>query len=290
MSVHNVIVVGGPDTGKTNYIGRLWIALRTGSGVLKTLGMPGEIKFVEDTVNYLHQGRFAPRTNKNVDSDQISLTIPLSQGNSPNGAITELIIPDISGEIWENAVETYELPQQRMVQLESAVGALIFVRVLSSLNVNPLDWVNSAKLMDFQGGDSQENKIPTQVMLCEILRFLELKLTNKQTSRKPRLAVVITAWDLLDICRSTDGPRCYLQKEYPLFAGRLDDMDCFDVSLFATSIFGGNPEADETLHDEFLEKGLISSGYVRFDCDGIVGKSSDFTLPIAWAIGSKTLD
>ena len=42
-----------------------------------------------------------------------------------------------SGEIWKGAVETRELARERMRQLEEAVGAVVFVRVLSELNVSP---------------------------------------------------------------------------------------------------------------------------------------------------------
>ena len=287
MSTRNVILIGGPDTGKTNFIGRLWLALRTGDGALTASGTPDEIKYVEETVDYLHQGSFAPRTDQNLEAEQLSFTIPLSLDHSHGGEIAELVIPDVSGEVWKNAVETNELAPERMAQLEGAVGALLFIRVLSPLNVNPLDWVTAAKLMEYQGGDAQPSEIPTQVMLCEFLRFLELKLPNCMTNRKPRIAVVVTAWDLLDNDRSAAGPQAYLQKEYPLFVGRLADLDRFDVAIFAMSILGGDPQADEGFRDKLLDSGLNSAGSVRFDHDGIVEEVNDVTLPLAWAIGTR---
>ena len=42
--------------------------------------------------------------------------------------MTELDIPDITGEIWRKAVETSELPSRWMRRLESAFGAMLFVR------------------------------------------------------------------------------------------------------------------------------------------------------------------
>ena len=286
MSTRNVILIGGPDTGKTNFIGRLWIALRTGDGTLTASGTPNEIKYVEEAVDYLHQGRFAPRTDKNLRTDEASVNIPIGLDPSLGGEIAELVIPDISGEVWKKAVEANELAPERMAQLEGAVGALLFVRVLSPLNVNPLDWVNTADLMEYQGHDAQPSEMPTQVMLCEFLRLLELKLPDRITGRKPRIAVIVTAWDLLDDDRSAAGPRAYLKKEYPLFAGRLADLDRFDVTIFAMSILGGDPQADEVFRDNLLETGLKSAGFVRFDHDGTVEEAGDITLPIAWAIGT----
>ena len=289
MSTSRVILIGGPDTGKTNFIGRLWIALRTSGGALTASRTPDEIKYVENAVAHLHQGSFAPRTDKNLKADQGSVTIPLDLDESSEDEIAELVIPDISGEVWKKAVETTELAPEWMAQIESAVGALIFVRVLSPLNVNPPDWVNTAALMECQGDNAQPGEMPTQVMLCELLRFLELKLPDRTTGRKPRIAVIVTAWDLLDKERSAAGPRAYLQKEYPLFAGRLADLDRFDVTIFAMSVLGGDPQSDEGFRDKLLDSGLKSAGFVLFDHGGTVEEVSDITLPVAWAIGTRAI-
>ena len=289
MTTRSIILIGGPDTGKTNFIARLWVALQTRSGALTPSGTPDKIKYVEDAVGYLHQGSFAPRTDQNLEADQGSITIPLGLDEPLEEEIAKLIIPDISGEIWKKAVETTEFTPERMAQLEDAVGALLFVRVLSPLNVDPPDWVNAAKLMEYQGGDAQLDKMPTQVILCEFLRFLELKLPDRTAGRKPRIAVIITAWDLLDNDRSVAGPRAYLQKEYPLFAGRLADLDRFDVAIFATSIVGGDPQADQEFRYKLLDSDFKSVGFVRFDHDGTVKEVNDFTLPIAWVIGTRDM-
>ena len=289
MTACSIILVGGPDTGKTTFIGRLWLALRTGSGALTASETPDQIKYVEGIVRYLHQGSFPPRTDQNLEVDQGSITIPLGLDESLEEKIAELIIPDISGEIWKKAVETTELAPERMAQLEDAAGVLLFVRVLSDQNVNPLDWVNAAELMKCQGDNAQPDKMPTQVMLCELLRFLELKLPDRTAGRKPRIAVIITAWDLLDNDSSAAGPRAYLEKEYPLFVGRLADLDRFDVAIFAMSIVGGDPEADEEFREELLNSDLESVGFLQFDHDGTVEKINDFTFPVAWVIGTRDM-
>ena len=287
MSTRSVILIGGPETGKTNFIGRLWIALGTDGGALAASETPDEIQYVEEVVAHLYQGRFAPRTDQNLGADRGSVIIPLSLDESHEEERAELVIPDISGEVWKKAVETNELAPEWMARLEDAAGALLFVQVLSPLNENPSDWVTSAALMEHQEDATQPDEIPTQVMLCEFLRFLELKLPDPPTSRKPRIAVIVTAWDLLDKERSAAGPQAYLQKEYPLFAGRIADLDRFDVMIFAMSVFGGDPKADGEFRKKLLDSDIQSVGFVRFDCNGQVKQESDMTLPIAWAIGIR---
>ena len=284
MTTSSIVLVGGPDTGKTNFIARLWVALRSGESALRLGGTPDEIKYVEDAVSHLHEGHFAPRTDKNVAAEQSTITILLARPDRAQGDDRlELVVPDVSGEIWKRAVETRELARNRMEQLEQAVGAVVFVRVLSDQNVSPPDWVNLAELMQLQQGEDLA-QMPTQVMLCELVRFLELRLNASRSIRKPRVAVVVTAWDLLDAERGGAGPRAYLEQEYPLFAGRLADVSRFEVAIFAMSILGGDPEADEGFRDKLIEEGFTSKGYVRFDSGGEIRETADLGLPIAWAI------
>ena len=108
----------------------LWIAVRTGTSALTASATPDDIEYAESTVAHLHKGSFAPRTDRNLEADQGSLTIRIDVGDSHTNEMTELVIPDMSGEVWKTAAETNELAPERMVQLEGAVGALVFVRVL----------------------------------------------------------------------------------------------------------------------------------------------------------------
>ena len=105
---------------------------------------------------------------------------------------------------------------------------------------------------------------------------------NGQT---PRVAVVVSAWDLLDFDRSNAGPLSYLQKEYPLFAGRLADVRELDVMVFGLSIIGGDLTMDSSFRTEFLASDVESAGYTVFDENGTVRKECDLTLPLLWAMG-----
>lgn len=284
MTTSNVILIGGPETGKTNFIARLWLALQDDDSMLKASGMAENIAYIEGAVEHLHQGKFAPRTDKNQDANSGSTIIPI---NIEGIDIANLVIPDVTGEVWEKAVEKNELGAEWMEQLESAIGCLLFLRALSPLNVSPLDWVNAGELMKIQSEDTQETELPTQVMLCELLRFIQLKLSsNNSNNPKPRIAVVITAWDRLDQTTSAIGPSAYLENEYPLFFGWLRDMDKFDVSIFAMSILGGDPEKDENFRNTLLESDF-KSGYVMFERDGIVTEDTDISLPLSWIIGLR---
>lgn len=283
MSKRTVVLVGGPDSGKTNYMARLWVSIAEGNGAVSALTTPQNIKYVEDAISHLHSGSFAPRTDQNLEAGRGSLALSLASDGAEDGAM-ELVIPDVSGEIWKAAVESGEIPSEWMTILESAEGALLFVRVLSDQNVSPLDWINSAELMGVLGDDFEG--YPTQVVLCEMARFLEEKLSPPANGQAPRLAVVVTAWDLIDQQQANAGPRAYLAKEYPLFIGMLDHLEGVDVAIFGMSIVGGDLEADAAFRESFLETEFESTGYVVAERQDTIHKTSDLALPIAWAAGA----
>lgn len=287
MTDRTITLIGGPDSGKTNYLARVWEALRLGRGMLRASGLPTNIEYVEEALAHLLQGRFAPRSDTGIDHTGQNLRIPVTLAKNPGDGVVNVMAPDATGELWKKAVETCELPEVWMTQLEGAFGALMFVRVGSDQNVAPLDWVTAAGLLRIMPPPSVDGsaapQIPTQVALCELLRFLERSLSKDTHSGLPRIAVLVTAWDRVDAQTANAGPRAYLEKEYPLFAGRLRDADNVAVRIFGVSVVGGD-FVDPKFRDEFLAKGLGAAGYVVEDENGDIQVKNDLTLPIAWVV------
>jgi hypothetical protein len=287
MTGHSIMLIGGPDSGKTNFLARLWEALRAREGVLQAPAVPTEIKYVEDALAHLLQGHFAPRSDKTLEEGE-SFAVPVVASANPGGDRFQIVVPDVVGELWKRAVETCELPERWMNDLASASGALLFVRIGSDQNKEPLDWVTAAKLLRMEGAqakpdDGEKREIPTQVSLCELLRFMEHGLGTANGGTRPRVAVLITAWDRLDAERASAGPTAYLAVEYPLLAGRLKDISKFDVRVFGVSVVGGD-FVDEVFKQRFFAQNLRSSGYVVEEIKGRVERKQDLTLPVAWVV------
>lgn len=281
----SIVLVGGPDSGKTNYVGRLWAALRARQGRLVAPQIPADIQYVEDTLAHLMQGEFAPRSEKSIGVDRRDFVVPVAPANNDGSAEFSIVVPDVSGELWQSAVETFEISEEWMQQLEQSVGALLFVRVLSNQNVTPLDWVTAEKLLKLHPtkmDDQELRKIPTQVLLSELLRFLELTLQRGPKGKLPRVAVVVTAWDLLDEERRAAGPEQFLQAEFPVFSGKVRDTDQVEIKVFGVTVVGGDFE-DENFKNEYLQNGdLQHAGYCTFHVEGEVRKDPDMTYPVAW--------
>ncbi len=288
MIQRSIVLLGGPDSGKTNYIARLWPSFKKRKGVLRAERMPDNIAYVEGAVEHLMQGRFAPRSDRNLEVGRKDFSISV-RGANGNGELTELMVPDISGELWTRTVANFEIPQEWLDVLNQAQGAMLFVRALSDQNIKPLDWVTARNFLNLdppQSLPTTKPDLPTQVLLCELLRYLDLYLTNRADGGCPHVAVVVVAWDLLDAQIRADGPMAYLRREFPLFAGRLADTGRLDVKLFGLSSVGGDLENDEEFQKRFLGQDITEQGWVVVeDEDGKWREVQDVMLPIAWAMG-----
>jgi hypothetical protein len=361
MNERTFILVGGPDCGKTNYIARLWESIRSKTGALVAPHPPPNVEFVEKALEFLLKGEFAPRSNRDVAESTHSFEVSVHKVSDLDGPLAEIVVPDVTGELWKKTLETYEIPKDWMQSLEGASGALLLVREGSEENEVALDWVTCGKFFaqrakaraarnaknaaaeraknDAAGNDNNDaageakhdavgeaknaaveaaaapaedskepsapaetpgddqaqidqpgdnegkpTKIPTQIALCEFLRFLEFGLKRPPGGPKPRVAVLVTAWDRLDNEKRVQGPMAYLRTQYPMFAGRLEDIETLEVKTFGVSVVSGD-FSDPTFKAEFFEKGLKNAGYVVTD-DKPAEFVSDLTLPVSWVMTS----
>lgn len=277
----SVVLIGGPDSGKTNFIGRVWPALDAKRGSLQIAQQPDDITFVLEVTDHLSSGSFAPRS-EHADTRREFEVIVCEGADTEE---TSIVIPDISGELWLNAVKYSEIAKDWMEELRHADGALLFIRVGSDQDVRPLDWVTSKRMMSkVQAPDNKS--IPTQVVLCEFIRFLEISLLYRPDGERPRVSIVVSAWDIVDNEKFAKGPRAWLEHEYPLFGGRLHDIERLDLRVFGLSVVGGDLKNDEKCREAVQENGLDGYGWVSAqNADGAWVKDDDLTLPISWVIG-----
>ena len=287
----SIVMIGAPESGKTNYLGRLWGALQAESGPLRATQQANDIRYVLETLSHLLQGKFPQRTEKSDGFEGRHCSVRVAWERNGKTEHAELLVPDVSGEIWEDAVETNEVPEAWMASVQQSIGALLFVRVASSVNSPSLDWVTARELLELEGAAGnegrQEAEIPTDVQLCEFIRFLELALgKDVRGASRPRVAVLIAAWDIVDEDRAGRGPKAYLEHEFPLFAGRLADVSAIDVEVFGVTVVGGD-FADDAFRAKFLAQGDIDKfGYVVTESSA-VPPGDDVTTPVRWILDGK---
>lgn len=284
-----ILFVGGRDAGKTNFLARLWLALFRSEGALEVSGSPQDIEYVERAVEHLLKGSFAPRSLPEEERPRdFRATVEVRRGTGA-GTRAEVLVPDTLGELWSKAVATREIDQEWMDAMKRCEGALLFLRIESDQNRTPLDWVTSRQLMASKlaaDNDKRREELPTQVFLCELLKFLESTLRGPADGALPRVAVIVSAWDLLDRDRARSSPLAILAEEFPMFAGRIEDCSRLEVEVFGSSVVGGDLNDDEEFKRRYIETAMTKPGYVVVSSSTAHAEHrADFTLPIAWVLG-----
>jgi len=287
----SVVLVGGHDAGKSNFVGRFWIALRKQDGLLRLPQDPAVIDYVESLARHLWRGEFAPRTDRDGLAREFEAPMLFSTGPR-TGQEATLIVPDVAGELWENATKDRELETDWIKRIEACDGAVIFVRVGSKQNVPSLNWVTAARLMRAKAAtrllSAARDAVPTQIFLTDMMNLLERHLGRRSPSAgKPKIAIVVAAWDILPPDRQVMDPLAYLTEEYPMFAGRLADCSRVESRAFGVSIAGGDLENDVVHRTKYLEGDASKEGYVIYNAgSGSVVRIDDLTAPVAWALGA----
>src|SRR5262249_61462218 len=64
--ISSVVIVGGPDSGKSNYIFRLWLAINDANGAICADGLPDHLDYLQTGSQSLLRGEFAQKTPHDV--------------------------------------------------------------------------------------------------------------------------------------------------------------------------------------------------------------------------------
>jgi len=278
----NVIFVGGPGSGKSNYLFRTWIAIERETGLLVKDGLPPDLGYLHDGATILLDGRFAPHTSRDT---RHTSSIPIAQRNLP-GFTSTLVVPDASGELWLDLYRKREWPLAWDELITETCGLVLLVLAGSPHNVPALDWVTCERFYR-DGVSPQPTDIPTQVLLVDWLQILH-SIADRKLGRKcaPRLSVIVTAWDRVPTDRQRGSPQDYLEAEFPLLAQFIQaDAHGFCAKVFGLSIVGGDPELDPEFRKHLQLSDPSTLGYVITASSTGVERHADVLEPIYWALG-----
>lgn len=295
MSNPAVLLIGGPETGKSNFLFRAWTNIFAGTGSVEKDGMPPDAEYLRTGAESQLRGEFAGHTSQ---EGQVISSIPIRQ-KSPGGNRAMLKVPDIDGEQINRIYHSRKWSRDWESLITENTAYLFFVRVNSPQTVAPLDWITchalyggapppATAVLNQQGLNSKaaENKVdtPTQVVLVDWLQFIVHAVHNKfPQAMRPRVGIVVTGWD----CVANDfqgGPFEWIRENMPLLHQFcVTNTDSLEFAFFGSSIFSGDPQNDPDFADEIHHKDPRKLGYIKHSPDN--RESNDFTLPIAWALG-----
>lgn len=285
----NLHFMGLPSSGKTTFLAALWHVLNEHSSEirLKLKGLSVDRTYLNQITADWQACSQVQRTK--LEHEQL-IVLNLESGKNTT---FDLSVPDLSGEGFEQQLVDRKISAEHHESVQRATGFALFVhprvkegtRLTYSRQLNSvLDGVLTAPPVTEGASNASPSsaepwsieKLPTQVALVELLQFaLEI------AARKVRVAVVISAWDLVDKASFTGTPQEYLAREMPLLRQFLEsNNDLIEHTVFGVSAQGGDIMVDEQ-KQALLD---LDDALQRIKVLHNVESSHDITKPIAWLL------
>ena len=279
----NLLLIGLPGSGKTTFLAALWHVLsdRSSATTLRLTKRSDDRTYLNQLAKEWRLCSQVPRTN--LQTDQV---VVLHLDGEGFGAF-DLSIPDLAGEAFKQQLTDRRMSRHHDVFVQKATGVILFLHpdVQKGMQLTVARRLE-AELTGSQNADTttasieastwSPDKLPTQVSLVELLQFL-----LERTQRRLRVAVVVSAWDLVD---HLGAPHDFVARELPLlhqFLGSNDDL--IEHSVFGVSAQGG----DVTVEAEKQTLLDLEDALQRIKVRQNQQTSQDITKPIAWLLGGK---
>lgn len=277
----NLLFIGLPGSGKTTFLAALWHVLSDGSGAtsLKLTKLSGDRTYLNQITKEWRECSQVLRTN--LQAEQV---VVLHLDGEGFGAF-DLSIPDLAGEAFKQQLSDRRMSRRHDAFVQEATGVMLFlhpdVQKGTQLTVARRLEAELPGAHEEAAGVSVDNTwspelLPTQAKLVELLQFL-----LERTQRKLRVAVVVSAWDLVD---KFGAPHEFVARELPLLQQFLEvHDDRFEYSVFGVSAQGG----DITVAAEKQTLLELDDALKRIKVRQEQQTTQDITKPIAWLLGNR---
>ncbi len=273
----SILLIGGPNTGKTHFGGQLLGRLQLEQGKLRLRSEPESIAPLEDVLRRLAQGLLADHTS--VDTyEEIVLPIAL-----PSGEQVDLVWPDYGGEQIRLMMHQRRVSDAWKERIRGSDSWLLFMRpsilhTYDDIFTRPLHELTAA-----EGNDPAPHEWTSQAFYIELLQLLLYVrgLGTLTRATAPPLAIVLSCWDELDTEDRALPPPMLLRQEMPLFAAFLESTwQSSSVAVLGLSSLD-RPLSNEREDEAYIERGPETFGYVvRSDAE----QTSDLAVPIQWLL------
>ena len=246
-SASRLLMLGLRGSGKTTYLAALWHYLESAERSDRL-----EIPHLQPDRDYLNAIRDSWLSLNRVARTTLraGATVTMELRDKISDTSIELSIPDLSGEVYRLQWATRKAPVSYVNLVQNCTGAFLFIHpeeVRKTHTLNPLDG-ETADLAEPE--DKLQPRIEpnltwtplqasTQVQLVDIVQLL---MYLRQRAGDMRLAVIISAWDLV---KARISPVGWLESRLPLLSQFLrSNQDHIKSQVFGVSAQGGDLERD----------------------------------------------
>lgn len=282
------LMVGLPRTGKTSYLGLLFVAMvKRGSSEDLVLE---EYNQDHSYLNLIAERLMGFQSADHTETDQrdgLDLTVRL-----PDARPMKLYVPDLSGETWQAAHIERVLSAEVADRAAEVDGFVLFAHVgefvpsttivedmaaAIDLGMGEDEWQESASPVEVSG------ESPTQVALVDLIQMM------REWQQKPfRLSLVLSAYDIAQAVPAPLSPHEWVETNMPLLDQFLTaNADRIACRTFGVSAQGGvyssadGQEGAPSTGAPMLDGGLLERAYVL----GEDGTRTAISHPLLWALG-----
>lgn len=294
----SLVVCGLPSSGKTTYLAALWHLVQ--SQEIETQLTLQSLSYGDYEYLNAIRGRWL-RGQKQIrtvgEAPRIGLDL-----RSRTGQEVSLLFLDHSGETFDQLWETRSCTADVAEHLQQRSGVLLFIRSQGLKEPVPLSEIleleRAMKEALPDGTDPLEEQTisetkwkaedsPDQVKVVDLLQSLS---NDFRMQRRDRLAIVVSAWDLVAEYESAEH---FIRERMPLLAQYLISSTAnFEIRHFAVSAQGGE-YLEEDPKGEYPDAlaALLAldapSKRIRLVHDST--EEHDLTVPVAWLMSESAV-
>lgn len=274
-----IVLLGGPNSGKTHYAGQLYGRLQHSTGALtlrKSCGAPDDLSLLHEVLSCLENGNAAQHTSTGAWGN---VHLPLTDSN---GREFDLNWPDYGGEQLKRVFATRSVDQDWQNRLINANGWVLLIRLNTEATypdaIENLVHANAKQ----DENESRANSWDANAYWVEKLQILlhVAKIGWKHQIQAPPLTVLLSCYD--EVGDEHTPPIETLCQKLPLVASFIQsNWNKNSVSVWGLSALGQELVANSQ-SDDFIDEGPESQGWVLPPEGG--EKSTDLTLPLMWLL------
>lgn len=286
------LVIGLKGSGKTTFLAALWHLIESNElpARLTVPALQPDRKYLNRIRESWLRFEEVGRTPLVVDE-----TLALVLKDSQSGELFDVSYPDMSGESLRLQWATRHATIRYSEQAKVATGLFLFVHPDTVRKAPRIGTEISGPPGQVPAAGTEEGTVkvsmptelqekltdwsvelaPTQVQLVELLQFVH-RFT--ETRHGQRIAVVISAWDLV---KDNASPSSWVERSLPLlFQFLVANSDARPFSIFGVSAQGGDLKTDlARLQSEF-----VPARRIRVVNDNLE-ESHDLTAPLRFLLG-----
>ena len=268
--VFNVTMAGLPATGKSTYLVALYIAMMDGKSELKRGNFADDREYMNDLSTQIYDGVEVGRT---LAGSRSSLSLSVE---TPSGKRGLLVVPDRSGEVWDQLVVDRVWDESLLKSTRESSGICLFINAETFRHDPDLHAV--AELDDLYPPAAGSVPAPAPTSHPEQVKLTDLiqSLIASQPASPTRISVVLSAFD------SVVGmnPVQWIAANAPLLDQFLRaNSPTINAAFYGVSAQGGRfGDADMTARIESTEP--VDRAWAR-DGDG---NECPIEAPMLWAM------